>query len=35
MAVGEIRRLFAAAGLSETEYRETKSEYMGRYEKPG
>ncbi|HEY55476.1 MAG TPA: class I SAM-dependent methyltransferase [Dehalococcoidia bacterium] len=35
MAVGEIRRLFAAAGLSETEYRETKSEYMGRYEKLG
>jgi len=35
MAVGEIRRLFAAAGLPETEYKETKNEYIGRYEKPG
>ncbi len=35
MAVGEIRRLFAAAGLPETEYKEKKSEYIGRYQKPG
>jgi ubiquinone/menaquinone biosynthesis C-methylase UbiE len=35
MAVGEIRRLFAAAGLAETESKETKSEYIGTYRKPG
>jgi len=35
MAVGEIRRLFAAAGLPETEYKEKKTEYIGRYEKLG
>jgi ubiquinone/menaquinone biosynthesis C-methylase UbiE len=35
MAVGEIRRLFAAAGLPETEYKEKKTEYIGRYRKPG
>jgi len=35
MAVGEIRRLFATAGLPETGYKETKTEYIGRYEKPG
>jgi len=35
MAVSEIRRLLAAAGLAETEYKETKTEYIGRYQKPG
>jgi len=35
MAVGEIRHLFAAAGLPETEYKEKRSEYIGRYEKLG
>jgi len=35
MAVGKIRHLFATVGLSETEYKETKSEYIGRYQKPG
>jgi ubiquinone/menaquinone biosynthesis C-methylase UbiE len=35
MAIAEIRQLFAVAGLAETECKETKSEYMGRYEKPG
>jgi ubiquinone/menaquinone biosynthesis C-methylase UbiE len=35
MAASEIRRLFAAAGLAETEYKETKSEYIGRYQKTG
>jgi ubiquinone/menaquinone biosynthesis C-methylase UbiE len=35
MAASEIRRLFVTAGMVETEYKETKSEYIGRYQKTG
>jgi ubiquinone/menaquinone biosynthesis C-methylase UbiE len=34
MPADEIRTLFSSAGLKETEHRETKSEYIGKYQKP-
>lgn len=35
MPVNEIRALLADAGLQEIEYKETKSEYTGKYQKTG
>jgi len=35
MPAGEIRSLFSAAGLTEIEHKETKSEYLGKYKKAG
>ena len=35
MPVEEIRTLLSGAGLNETEHRETKSEYIGKYQKTG
>jgi len=34
MPVEEIRTLLSCAGLNDLEHKETKSEYMGKYQRP-
>ena len=35
MKITEIKTLLSDAGLKEIEYKITKSDYMGKYQKPG